>query len=176
MEFFGFGASAEIQIKITSSNVTNYKGELLPVVLPDEDIAGAAEIVLTSGKKLDHEGITLELIGKVECKGNSQEFISLYKEIEVAGSLPENKTFPFRFVGVGKPHESYHGQSINLSYSVRVTVLKSYSSNIVSEQEVLVYKVVEEPDFNTHMKLEAGLPDLVQVEIEYLKQKLYLSD
>ena len=39
-----------------------------------------------------------------------------------------------------------------------------------------MYKVAEEPDFNTHIKLEAGLPDLIHIEIEYLKQKLFLTD
>jgi vacuolar protein sorting-associated protein 26 len=59
---------------------------------------------------------------------------------------------------------------------VKVTVIRSFASNISEEKEVLVCKVSEEPDFNTHVKLEAGLEDLISVEIEYLKQKLHLTD
>lgn len=71
MEMFGFGSSATIDIRINSSKTTNLKGEMLPVIAPDEDIAGSAEVVLNPRKKLDHNGITLELIGEIKCKGNN---------------------------------------------------------------------------------------------------------
>ncbi len=82
------------------------------------------------------------------------KFTSLVRELESAGTLAQSRvssfldvfvndliisslqTYPFEF-STEKPYESYSGLNVRLRYFIRVTISRSYNSN-VKEQEFAV--------------------------------------
>jgi len=75
----------------------------------------------------------------------SSNFMSLGNDIEPSGSLMEDKTYPFSFDHFQKPYESHYGQNAKLRYLVRVTIMRSFYSDIVKELDVGVYSYTK-PD------------------------------
>ncbi|RVW19708.1 Vacuolar protein sorting-associated protein 26B [Vitis vinifera] len=54
----------------------------------------------TQGKKVEHTGVKIELLGQIEMyfdRGNFYDFSSLVRELDVPGELYETKTYPFDF-------------------------------------------------------------------------------
>ena len=83
MNFLGLGASAKVAIRFTdigdapTKNFLNEKGakEELVIYQGADDVVG--EVDVTPSKKLDHYGIKIELLGKIEySSGSSYEFTS----------------------------------------------------------------------------------------------------
>ena len=53
---------------------------------------------LTKGKKVDHNGIRVELIGVIENlydKAQTSQFLTLMRDLEPPGSLSDNVTYDF---------------------------------------------------------------------------------
>ena len=67
-------------------------------------------------------------------KANGSEFTQLVTELSPPGILTSSTDYPFEFDNVEKQFESYNGLNVRLRYFVRVTVTRSYSSNIYKEQ------------------------------------------
>lgn len=72
--FLGFGGTnASIDIKIeglenrkhTTIREKNCDPKKLPVYIGDDDISGTIDVKLSKGKKLEHLGIRVELIGHI---------------------------------------------------------------------------------------------------------------
>lgn len=137
MNFLGFGGTnASIDIKIeglenrkhTTIREKNCDPKKLPVYIGDDDISGTIDVKLSKGKKLEHLGIRVELIGHIEIlydKNQSSDFMNMGKELEPAGFLYEDKTYKFMFAKFDKEVESYVGNSAKLRYFLRVTINKS---------------------------------------------------
>ena len=54
------------------------------------------------GKKVEHLGIKIEMIGQIELyfdKGNPQKFTTLVRELESAGTMGSTKVFVYIYVG-----------------------------------------------------------------------------
>ena len=71
-----------------------------PVFLDGEDIKGKITIEMSKGKKIDHQGIKVELIGCVENmfdKSQSTNFIQLAQELEPPGYLSDTTSYNFSF-------------------------------------------------------------------------------
>jgi vacuolar protein sorting-associated protein 26 len=69
------------------------------------------------GSKLEHQGIKIEFVGQIELyydRGNHHEFTSLVKELARPGELIQNTLYPFEFLNVEKPFESYTGSNVRL--------------------------------------------------------------
>ena len=69
------------------------------------------------GYKLEHQGIKIEFSGQIELyydRGNHYEFTSLTKELARPGELTQNTSYPFEFLNVEKPFESYTGSNVRL--------------------------------------------------------------
>ena len=111
-------------------------------------------------------------------RGNHQPFTTAQPiELEAAGTLSQSKEWDFEFVKPDKPHESYQGTNVRLRYFVRFSVLKSsFSSNIVSEQEVWVMNYQKSPEVNKPIKMEVGIEDCLHIEFEYNRSKYHLKD
>lgn len=61
---------------------------------------GQIEISLSKGKKLDHSGIKVELIGQIENlldKNQSSTFLQLVRDLEPPGALTDNASYDFQF-------------------------------------------------------------------------------
>lgn len=187
MSLFGFGANAKVNISLTGYDARAKKevkggkdgAMVLPIYEGHEGVSGAVEILLPPGKKLEHLGIKIELIGTIEMfqdRGSQYEFTSLVKELETPGNLLADKRYPFDFSTVEKPYESYNGLNVRLRYFLRVTVTRSYNANIVKEQDLLVQLVAQPPEDNPSIKMEVGIEDCLHIEFEYDKQKYHLKD
>jgi len=95
-----------------------------------DNIIGTVDIAVNGGKKLDHQGIKVELIGQIELlhdRSSTYEFTSLVRELEVPGELQGSKAFPFEFTSVEKQYESYDGINVRLRYFLRVTIMRQYA-------------------------------------------------
>jgi len=143
-----------------------------------DNIIGTVDIAVNGGKKLDHQGIKVELIGQIELlhdRSSTYEFTSLVRELEVPGELQGSKAFPFEFTSVEKQYESYDGINVRLRYFLRVTIMRQYAK-VVHEETIRVHVANDEPEANNTIKMEVGIEDCLHIEFEYNKSKFHLQD
>jgi len=186
MSLFGFGSTCDVDIEFKDQAslpqvlVRNEQDqeEKLYLFTGKESVAGTAHIRL-KGKKLEHIGIKIELIGHVEFlydRGNPYEFTSLVKELEPTGELSSDKAYPFEFANVEKAFETYSGTNVRLRYFLRVKITRQYNSNIQKVVDFAVQNLGTEPEINTSIKMEVGIEDCLHIEFEYNKSKYHLQD
>ncbi|CAB4038494.1 vacuolar sorting-associated 26B-like, partial [Paramuricea clavata] len=187
MSFLGFGQSTDIFIDLEDSDkrkqieVRNEEGrkEKLLLYYDGETVKGKVKVNLKNpGKKLEHHGIKIELVGQIELfydRGNHHEFTSLVKELARAGVMTENSTFDFEFLNVEKPYETYTGTNVRLRYFLKVTISRRLS-DMTKEIEVGVHTLASYPEINTSIKMEVGIEDCLHIEFEYNKSKYHLKD
>jgi len=146
----------------------------------NETVSGKVFIKPPGGKKIEHNGIKIELLGQVELfydRTNHYEFVSLVSELESAGDITSESSFPFEFVNVEKSHESYNGTNVRLRYFLKVTVnLKKSLTNLVKEYDFWVHNYAQPPDVNNTIKMEVGIEECLHIEFEYNKSKYHLKD
>ncbi|ODO03119.1 hypothetical protein I350_05964 [Cryptococcus amylolentus CBS 6273] len=150
------------------------KGGASPVYYDGESVAGKVHIRLRDSKRVVHDGIRIEMIGRIELfydRGNHYEFVSLSQELAAAGELHQAQEFSFLFKNVEKPYESYTGINVKLRYFLRVSV-----NRVQQERELWVYSYRMPPDTNASIKMEVGIEDCLHIEFEYNKAKYHLKD
>ncbi|KAL1455953.1 hypothetical protein WDU94_000717, partial [Cyamophila willieti] len=187
MSFFGFGQSADIEIKLDGTDTRKLadiksddgKKERFYLYYDGESVTGQVNIVLKKhGSKLEHQGIKIEFIGQIELyydRGNHHEFVSLVKELARPGELIQNTTYKFEFLNVEKPFESYTGSNVRLRYLLRVTLVRRLS-DIIKELDIIVHTLSSYPEMNSPIKMEVGIEDCLHIEFEYNKCKYHLKD
>ncbi|KAJ6791728.1 vacuolar protein sorting-associated protein 26B-like [Iris pallida] len=109
----------------------------LPLFQSQENIFGEVSIEPSHGKKVEHTGVKIELLGQIELyfdRGNFYDFTSLVRELDVPGEIYEKKTYPFEFSTVEMPYESYNGVNVRLRYVLKLTISRNYVSNIVEHR------------------------------------------
>merc|ERR1719424_1970664 len=190
MSIFGFGSPCTVDIEFSDQEsrkkiqVTNEKNTSTSLCLycdgaEVETVSGSVKLTMNPGKKIEHVGIKVELIGQIELfydRGNHFEFTSLMRELAPPGVLKDSETFPFEFPNQEKLHESYNGINVRLRYFIKFTIARQYSSNIVKEQDFWVQKITQDPDINNSIKMEVGIEDCLHIEFEYNKTKYHLKD
>lgn len=130
---------------------------------------GTVEIGLSKGKKLDHTGIRVELIGQIENlldKNQSSTFLQLVRDLEPPGSLTDNAEYPFAFNRSEKQFESYNGIMVRVRYYVNVIINRSYAK-VTKEEEFIVQNLQEEPQLNPPIRMEVGIEDCLHIEFEF---------
>jgi len=168
-----------IQITKDGPGGTKQNVDRIPVFEAHETVSGHVRVTTKGGKKVEHVGCKLELIGRIEFfyeSGSRYEFVGLARELEAPGDLHGEKLFPFEFVNVEKAYESYNGINVKLRYFVRFTMQRHYASNVVKEQDFFVQIIQTEPEVNNPIKLEVGIEDCLHIEFEYSKSKYHLKD
>eukprot|EP00455_Lapot_gusevi_P003910 TRINITY_DN1159_c0_g1_i12.p2 TRINITY_DN1159_c0_g1~~TRINITY_DN1159_c0_g1_i12.p2 ORF type:complete len:311 (+),score=121.51 TRINITY_DN1159_c0_g1_i12:97-1029(+) len=186
MNFLGLGAQPELKIEFkdqhTLKQVSVKRGdevEKLYLFSGFDTIAGLVTLTVPAGKRYEHTGIKIELIGQIELafdRSNNYVFTSLVRDLEVPGTLTENKTYPFEFANVEKQYETYSGINVRLRYFVRVRLSRPYLSDIKDEVDFAVQNVNPEPEINNTIKMEVGIEDCLHIEFEYNKSKYHLED
>jgi vacuolar protein sorting-associated protein 26 len=148
----------------------------------NETVSGTAEVIVPPGKKMEHLGIKVEMVGHIELyfdRGNNIKFTTLVRELEPAGILTQNKTYAFDF-STEKPYETYSGMNVRLRYFLRVTVTRSYNGTYTKEQDFLVQNtqaIAADPETpQSPLKMEVGIEDCLHIEFEYDRQKYHLQD
>lgn len=152
---------------------------MVPLFQSQENIVGEVVLEPLQGKKLEHNGVKIELLGQIELyfdRGNFYDFTSLVRELDVPGELYERKTYPFEFSTVEMPYESYNGVNVRLRYVLKVTISRNYVGNIVEYQDLVVRNYAAPPSINNSIKMEVGIEDCLHIEFEYNKSKYHLKD
>ena len=107
----------------------------------------------------------------------SSDFHIIARELEPLGSLTQDKSYKFKFKDFEKQYESYYGSQVKLSYFLRVTVGRSYSSSLSKKLEIYVSLPVEEPtEESKPLKMEVGIEDCLHIEFEFPKNHYHLKD
>lgn len=147
--FFTFSSvPVEIEIKLQGEEgrrQVEVKGEkdqreLCAVYYDGESVSGQVNVRVKDGKKYQHDGIRIELIGSIGetimfdifprgsgwsairksllelfyDRGNHYEFVSLSQELAAAGELRHAEKYDFIFKNVEKQYESYAGINVKL--------------------------------------------------------------
>ncbi|CAI9274172.1 unnamed protein product [Lactuca saligna] len=152
---------------------------LVPLFQSQENIAGKICLEPSQGKKVEHNGIKIELLGQIEMyfdRGNFYDFTSLVRELDVPGEVYEKKTYPFEFSTVEMMYETYNGANVRLRYVLKVTINRGYAGSIVEYQDFVVHNYTPAPDINNSIKMEVGIEDCLHIEFEYNKSKYDLKD
>ena len=189
MSFLGFGkvctvyvayAAADAQPMVSVKNEQATAHEHLPLFKSGDTIAGHVHIAPVPGKKVEHRGVRIELIGQIELyydRGATLDFLTLTRDLELPGELNAPKSIPFEFKTVDAQYESYHGINVRLRYLLRVTVSRSYASNVVHEFKYWVRNPLPlAPEINSSIRMEVGIEDCLHIEFEYAKAKYSLRD
>ncbi|TYI68947.1 hypothetical protein E1A91_D08G120800v1 [Gossypium mustelinum] len=157
----------------------NGKTIMVSLFQSKESIAGKVSIEPLQGKKIEHLGLKVELLGQIEMyfdRGNFYDFTSLVRELDVPGDIYERKTYPFEFSTVEMPYETYNGANLRLRYVLKVTVSRNYGGSIVEYQDFMVRNYSPPPSINNSIKMEVGIEDCLHIEFEYNKSKYHLKD
>ncbi|XP_044507309.1 vacuolar protein sorting-associated protein 26A-like [Mangifera indica] len=152
---------------------------MVPLFQSQENISGKVSIEPAQGKKVEHNGVKIELLGQIEMhfdRGNFYDFTSLVRELDVPGEIYERKTYPFEFSTVEMPYETYNGVNVRLRYVLKVTLSRGYGGSIVEYQDFVVHNYTPVPSINNSIKMEVGIEDCLHIEFEYNKSKYHLKD
>lgn len=155
------------------------KGERGYIFTDGEDVQGTAVVSVRPGKKLEHQGVKVELIGQVDMlfdKSNSYDFFCITKDLEPPGSMFESKQYKWKFGAADMTNETYHGINVRLRYFVRLSVVRNYASNITKELDLVVQTLTNQPELNNSLKMEVGIEDCLHIEFEYERSKYHLKD
>ena len=185
---FDWGSKPFISIKLDGAEtkamkeILGKKGpHMVPVYSTAESISGQVE-VRTLGKKLEHQGIKVELLGTIEQyhDRNINVIATNIKELETPGFLNNDETYRFDFGKVPRHfEETYQGLNVRLRYFIRVTITRSSMAGVVThEQDIVVQKsgAPKQQETDTSIKMEVGIEDCLHIEFEYDKQAYHLND
>lgn len=159
----------------------NGETEVLPLFTNKDSIVGDVKATPIPGKKADHQGIRVQLIGQIEQaaeRGNPSDFLSLSRDLAVVGDLTQQATLPFEFNSVEMEHDSYKGLQVRLKYLLRVTMQRPYGASIVRDFPFWVrnYKAIDTAPPTAAVKMEVGIEDCLHIEFEYPKNCFHLND
>lgn len=186
----GLGATCTSQLEFktasggpaTSITVKGKRGEsqTIPVYSNNDTICGTIKVTPTPGKRVEHQGIRVQLVGEIELateRGHSHEFLSLVRDLAPPGELFTQATFPFEFRSVEMEHESYRGMQVRLRYALRVIVARGLGQSVVKDHAFWVRNTTSEiPPIGAPIKMEVGIEDCLHIEFEYEKGAFHLTD
>lgn len=148
-----------------------------------QDIGGIVTLQMSPGKKVEHLGIKVQFIGRIDMGFGVHEgrphydFISLSKELAPPGVLYQNITeLPFIFRNMDKEHESYRGRNVSVRYFVKVVIERKFLPALQKEHDVWVQKMGQPPQQNEAIKMEVGIEDCLHIEFEYERRVYHLQD
>lgn len=195
-----FRAPLEIDIRFDSEESRKYvdvkttqgRLEKLPIYKDGESVKGNVTIRTKDGRKVDHFGVKVQLLGVIETNSDGlqvSEFLSLATELAAPSQISRPETYPFEFKNVEKQYESYRGKNARLRYYVKVVVSRKSASEITREKEMWVYHETSEAEGNgtsslvankdkpkSTVKMDVGIEDCLHIEFEYLKSRFSLKD
>ncbi|EKX38574.1 vacuolar protein sorting 26B [Guillardia theta CCMP2712] len=160
-------------------NVNYENNELTcPVMGESEEVAGNLLISVKEGRYLDHEGISLELIGRSEIIENPEfdyiekdQFLFLSRDVAPLGRLePGEHKFDFNFGAVQKPYDSYYGHFGYIRYFLRIVIRRGFRGDIMHEQDFAVQLLSDKiptDDNNPPIKMDVGVQDCIHISFMY---------
>ncbi|OON24014.1 vacuolar protein sorting-associated protein 26, partial [Opisthorchis viverrini] len=179
--FLGLGQNVDIRIELDDEEHRKQEecktedGHVYPlsVYYDGETVAGRVLIGMKRGSKLEHQGIRIDFLGVIEFftdRGNRDEFITLSQDLARPGILSQPVSYPFEFLTVNKPYESYCGTHVRLRYFLRVTVQRRLT-DLTKDREILVHSLTKPMEPDESIQMEVGIEDSLHIEFEYNKSK-----
>lgn len=154
--------------------------ETVPLFSNKDSISGVVKVIPMPGKRVEHQGIRVQLVGEVELssdRGNPHEFLSLVRDLAPPGEFISQASFPFEFRSVEMEHESYRGLQVRLRYFLRIIVVRGLGQSLVKDYPFWVRnQTTEVPEFGPPIKMEVGIEDCLHIEFEYERGIFHLAD
>lgn len=132
----------------------------LPLYKDGETISGVVTIRVKEGKRMEHLGIKVSVIGSIDMvktsnngkntnfgtnstfdnvkKKSVDQFLCLSDDLCPAGDIQHTQSYPFTFKDLTKRYESYRGRNVDVNYYVKVTVMRK-STDITKNKKFWVY-------------------------------------
>eukprot|EP00891_Asterochloris_glomerata_P007564 jgi/Astpho2/7564/Aster-02470 len=171
------------QLRSATVKTRSGETETLPLFANKDSIGGEVRVSVVPGKKTEHQGIKVQLLGQIELKSersNPSEFTSLVRNLAPAGELTRQESYLFEFNHVEMQYESYRGLQVRLRYLLRVTLVRPYGASLVREYPFWVRNYEDPPPpapaNQPPIKMEVGIEDCLHIEFEYGKAKYSLKD
>ena len=143
---------------LTSSNTR--RNFALPLYEDGESITGTVILRVREGKRVEHQGVKIAVIGSIDMVKSSgssstpvkatsaslndsqkrqvDQFLCLSYDLCPAGEFQHSQSFSFAFRDLAKRYESYRGKNVDVSYYVKVTVMRR-STDISKVKRFWVY-------------------------------------
>lgn len=153
--------------------------EPLYLFTENDPVCGVVNISPFEGKRIEHNGIEIRLVGQIIISHDSpekHEFVSIVKQLALAGELKQDTAFVFDFGNFEKPYESYNGINARLRYYVRVTISTKKYSTFTEEFDFWVQNTDRPSEVNTGIKMEVGIEELLHIEFEYNRSRYHIRD
>lgn len=181
-----FKAPLDIEVRLSGEDtrkhveVKNKNGrkEKLPLFEDGESVKGQVTIRVKDGRRVEHLGIKIQLIGTIDTNNdglNFDNFLYLVQELSAPAELNHPENYSFEFKNVEKQFESYRGTNVRLRYYLKCIVLRK-SADVIREKELWVYAKQNPPDTPTTVKMDVGIEDCLHIEFEYSKSRYSLKD
>jgi len=148
-----------------------------------QDVSGVVTLHLAPGKKVEHLGIKIQFIGRIDMSMGVNDgrphydFVSLSKELVPPGILYQSTTeIPFFFRNMDKQHESYRGRNVSVRYFVKVILERKFLPPLQQENDIWIQVIGQAPAQNEAIKMEVGIEDCLHIEFEYERRVYHLQD
>jgi vacuolar protein sorting-associated protein 26 len=96
-----------------------------PTGPPPPPSAPQVRVTPAPGRRLDHAGVKIRLLGRVELagegRGGRHDFVTLVRDLAPPGVLAATATLPFEFARVELPYESYGGRAARVRYALKAS-------------------------------------------------------
>ena len=94
-----------------------------------DPVKGSVTVTPLPNRKLDYQQIQCEFTGIIEVFGEktqSNNFITVTKDLDQEGVITSSKTFQFDFTSIKKEYETYYGVNVNLRFATLSYILLSF--------------------------------------------------
>merc|ERR1712188_253782 len=189
MNFLGFKPACTVDVELLKGDgvkpelvtLRSASGvpETIPLYTDGDTVSGVVTITPAFGKKIDHQGIKIELLGQIEAyydRGSFYDFIDPVREVSGPGEIKEDLKYDFEFPNVEMLNETYSGVNVRLRYIVKVSLVRSYRGSVVKDFPFCVRNTAILPEINNSIKMEVGIEDCLHIEFEYNRSKYHLKD
>lgn len=217
------GEESRKHVEVPNNAVSNTKTlrDRLPLYEDGETISGIVTLRVKEGKRVEHLGIKVSVIGSIDMvkahgngnagsskrltsnssglsdarKNTVEQFLCFSYDLCPAGELQHSQSYNFTFKDLAKRHESYRGKNVDVSYFVKVTVIRK-SADIAKLKKFWVYlynNISLPPPVNQRqlengeenglvhsepkpVKLDIGIENCLHIEFEYSKSQYSLKE
>jgi vacuolar protein sorting-associated protein 26 len=146
----------------------------------NQDVEG--EIVIRVNKKVEHLGIKVIFLGRIDMSMGIHEgkphydFISLSKELAPPGTLYGQVVLPFKFRNMEQDMESYRGRNVSVRYIIKASMERKFLMPLTREHDIWVQLLGQDPESHEAIKMEVGIEDCLHIEFEYQRRVYHLQD
>lgn len=219
------GEESRKHVEVSNNTTSNTKAlrDRLPLYEDGESISGIVTLRVKEGKRVEHLGVKVSVIGSIDMikthgngntgsskrltnnssgfsdarKNTVEQFLCFSYDLCPAGELQHSQSYNFMFKDLAKRHESYRGKNVDVSYYVKVTVIRK-SADITKLKKFWVYlyndvslpsstvvnqRQIENGEENRlarnepkPVKLDIGIENCLHIEFEYSKSQYHLKE